>query len=117
MVCLTNASAQLHREKETGMTNATDERTTKDSVSIDADCSAVPTGLNFDYAGTREAEITRITFSRDRARRERDQAILRGKALEDFARECCDNFDCDEDAHRYGTLCRKCEARTVLNGK
>ena len=25
-----------------------------------------------------------------------------------------DNYDCDEDAHRYGTICRRCDARAAL---
>jgi len=27
-----------------------------------------------------------------------------------------DNYDCDEDAHRYGTICRCCDARAALGG-
>ena len=34
--------------------------------------------------------------------------------LEDFARECRDNFDCDSDGHRYNVYCRSCEAKQVL---
>ena len=36
------------------------------------------------------------------------------RTLRQFARECAMNFDCDNDAHRYQTLCRKCEARAAL---
>lgn len=31
-------------------------------------------------------------------------------ALRDFA----DNFDCDQDAHKYGTTCRACTSSEVL---
>ena len=36
------------------------------------------------------------------------------RTLREYARECADNFDCDNYAHRYGTLCRKCEASAAL---
>jgi hypothetical protein len=35
--------------------------------------------------------------------------------LVEFARDCRDNWDCDEDAHRHGTTCRKCAAAEVLD--
>lgn len=35
-------------------------------------------------------------------------------ALQEFARDIRDNWDCDEDAHRYGTRCRCCEAEKIL---
>jgi len=31
-----------------------------------------------------------------------------------FAADIRDNFDCDEDAHKYGNMCRCCEAGRVL---
>ncbi len=34
--------------------------------------------------------------------------------LENFVRECRDNFDCDEDAHKHHTLCRACEAAKLF---
>ena len=36
--------------------------------------------------------------------------------LEDFVRDCRDNWDCDADAHRHGhsSQCRKCEAENLL---
>lgn len=34
--------------------------------------------------------------------------------LRDFARYCAENFDHDDDAHRYNTMCRVCAARRVL---
>lgn len=36
------------------------------------------------------------------------------RTLREYARECADNFDCDNYAHRYETLCRKCEASAAL---
>jgi hypothetical protein len=35
--------------------------------------------------------------------------------LEDFVRDCRDNWDCDEDAHKYNTICRCCEAKKLLS--
>lgn len=34
--------------------------------------------------------------------------------LQDFVRDCRDNWDCDEDAHEHGTPCRVCRARSLL---
>lgn len=34
--------------------------------------------------------------------------------LRAFARNIRDNFDCDEDAHKHGTMCRACSARDLL---
>jgi hypothetical protein len=36
------------------------------------------------------------------------------RRLEEFAKGIAENYDCDADAHRYGTTCRCCEARRVL---
>ena len=36
------------------------------------------------------------------------------RRLEDFAYSCRDDFDCDSDAHRHGTMCRACRAAEVL---
>ena len=38
----------------------------------------------------------------------------RVKALEDFAEDIRDNYDCDADAHKYKTTCRRCTAEKVL---
>ena len=32
----------------------------------------------------------------------------------EFVRCVADNYDCDSDAHRYGTPCRSCDARALL---
>lgn len=34
--------------------------------------------------------------------------------LRQFAFDCSTNFDCDEDAHTYGTTCRSCYATAIL---
>jgi len=34
--------------------------------------------------------------------------------LLEFAFDCFANYDCDTDAHKYGTRCRKCEAERVI---
>ena len=31
-----------------------------------------------------------------------------------FIKTVRDDFDCDRDAHRYGTLCRACEAKKII---
>lgn len=36
------------------------------------------------------------------------------KTLKDFARDIRDNWDCDDDSHRYNTPCRACEAEKLL---
>lgn len=36
------------------------------------------------------------------------------KELESFVKDIRDGFDCDLDAHKYGTLCRCCEAEKIL---
>lgn len=36
------------------------------------------------------------------------------RTLREYTRECADNFDCDNYAHRNQTFCRQCEARAVL---
>ena len=35
--------------------------------------------------------------------------------LEYFVRDVATNYDCDSDAHRYGTRCRQCEANKLLS--
>ena len=37
------------------------------------------------------------------------------KPLLSFLREINSNWDCDEDAHRYNTICRCCDAEKTLN--
>ena len=36
------------------------------------------------------------------------------ESLQEFVRDCRDNWDCDEDAHKHGTPCRSCEAKKLL---
>jgi hypothetical protein len=36
--------------------------------------------------------------------------------LREFVRSCAISFDCDADAHKYGTFCRACEAKKLLEG-
>lgn len=33
--------------------------------------------------------------------------------LLEFVKECYRSWDCDEDAHKYNTLCRSCEAEKL----
>ena len=46
--------------------------------------------------------------------RELNAANARIKRLEEFARTIENDFDHDEDAHRYGTTCRVCDAEDLL---
>ena len=41
-------------------------------------------------------------------------SVERLSALEKFIRDCAVSFDCDKDAHRYGTQCRACDAEKLL---
>lgn len=34
--------------------------------------------------------------------------------VKSFLREIAEDFDCDEDAHKYGTTCRACSAKLAL---
>jgi hypothetical protein len=47
-------------------------------------------------------------------RRNLELANDRIKRLEEFARTIENDFDHDEDAHRYGTTCRVCDAEDLL---
>ena len=38
------------------------------------------------------------------------------KAWREFGQNVRDNFDCDRDAHKYGTRCRCCDAQELLEG-
>lgn len=38
------------------------------------------------------------------------------KPLLSFIREIKDNWDCDEDSHKYNTICRCCDAEKTLIG-
>lgn len=43
--------------------------------------------------------------------------LVRIKELEDGLRDFADNYDCDTDAHRYGTTCRKCKSKQLINSE
>ncbi len=49
--------------------------------------------------------------------RELTEASKRLETLEEFARDVRDNYDCDSDAHKYGTRCRCCEAAKLLDAE
>ncbi len=48
------------------------------------------------------------------ASRENDTLKRQVEVLEEFARDVLHGFDCDADAHRYGTMCRCCTAAKIL---
>jgi hypothetical protein len=54
-----------------------------------------------------------VSFVR-KLERELNAANDRIKRLEEFARTIKNDFDHDEDAHRYGTTCRVCDAEDLL---
>ena len=62
-----------------------------------------------------ENHTTRINQVGDLAR-ESAQFKFELAQLKEFARECRDNWDHDEDAHKYKTLCRACVAKNLLEG-
>lgn len=37
------------------------------------------------------------------------------KSQYEFIRDCATNWDCDEDAHKYNTTCRKCDAQSLFS--
>lgn len=39
------------------------------------------------------------------------------KRLEEFVRSCANNFDCDNDAHKWSTQCRACDAQRLIDAK
>lgn len=41
----------------------------------------------------------------------------RYKEMRDFVEDIYENWDCDRDAHRYATPCRRCWAGEILNKK
>lgn len=36
------------------------------------------------------------------------------KDVLEFLKDCAEGFDCDPDAHIYGSLCRACRAKELL---
>lgn len=48
-------------------------------------------------------------------RKKRNKILMaRIKELENFVVNVRDNWDCDNDAHKYGTICRSCDASELL---
>lgn len=54
-----------------------------------------------------QAQLATVTRERDEARAERD-------GLRSFVEDVATQFDCDLDAHKYGTQCRQCDAQELL---
>ena len=54
------------------------------------------------------------TFCLGAALQEVERRDKRLKKLRAFARDVANNFDCDEDAHKYNTTCRACAAHNLL---
>jgi len=43
-----------------------------------------------------------------------DELVEERKGFKDFIRDCYMNWDCDDDAHKYNTTCRACEAEKLI---
>lgn len=41
-------------------------------------------------------------------------ALEHASKLSAFVVDCRDNWDCDTDAHKHNTTCRKCEANKLI---
>lgn len=61
----------------------------------------------FEVFESRQPEI-------DALRKELEQVKMHDVMLIRFVKEIATNFDCDTDAHKYGTFCRQCEAKNTL---
>ena len=47
--------------------------------------------------------------------KKKKKLLSRIKELEAFVVDVRDNYDCDADAHRYGTTCRACAAEKLMS--
>lgn len=65
------------------------------------------------YDASRNHAGTLIEMA-NKADAERDAALAEVERLKGFVRDCRDNWDCDSDAHKYGTKCRACEAGKLI---
>lgn len=65
------------------------------------------TWLAMKYQGKLYGKVGRKTFDTGKTSDDWDR-------MESFVKSCRDDFDCDADAHRYGTMCRSCAARDAL---
>jgi hypothetical protein len=45
------------------------------------------------------------------------EASQRLQEMATFVASCATNYDCDDDAHRYNTQCRVCDAWKLIGGK
>jgi hypothetical protein len=64
--------------------------------------------------GKREHEADKSGESK--AMTEIERLREENEKLREFVRSCAISFDCDADAHKYGTFCRACEAKKLLEG-
>jgi hypothetical protein len=85
------------------------------------DASAHDDGAIWQTGCDIERELNAASKERDDAlmmlgmyRMKSDEQKQRIKRLEEFARTIENDFDHDEDAHRYGTTCRVCDAEDLL---
>ena len=71
-----------------------------------------------DYTIIPDNEIAKINNSiaksmKDLERKPKEEVDVEALALE-FVRDCAENWDCDEDSHKYNTPCRMCEAMKIM---
>lgn len=58
--------------------------------------------------------LDRLVDSHNALVKQRDNLQLRVDALERFLVDLQNNWDCDSDAHKYGTPCRGCCAAELM---
>lgn len=75
---------------------------------IDKFCNIVANGTGSSMEPpTYAQQMNSLKHKNARLAEQRDQ-------LADFVADVAKNYDCDSDAHKYGTRCRKCEAAETL---
>lgn len=57
--------------------------------------------------------MSELDFLREDQKRLKERVVV----LEDLLRDIRDNWDCDEDGHKYGTSCRCCQAAALIGPK
>ena len=67
-------------------------------------------------AGSVADDVRAMVFAfDDKGRQDAVRSLsLKVRELERFVEMCRDDFDCDHDAHRWGTVCRACAAAKLL---
>lgn len=61
-----------------------------------------------------ESRIDAILLERKKDKQTIEKLQNENLVFRKFIRNISENYDCDRDAHKYGTGCRCCEARNLL---